>query len=105
MLTHARPKATYSRDTLRTFALDLAKNDARQRPRTYVADDVITDAISGHALCFANAHRIEVTLSTADLTYGLNAYRRARGQRRPVQHIAKAAALPLLRVMGRNSVA
>lgn len=105
MHTHARPKATYSRETMRTFALNLAVNDARQRPRTYVADDVIIDAISGHALCFANAHGVEVTLNTADLTYGLTAYRRARGQRRPVNHIAKAAALPLLRVMGRHSVA
>jgi hypothetical protein len=105
MHTQGRPKATYSRDTLRLFALGLATSDARQRPRTYVADDVILDAISGHALCFANAHRIEVTLSTADLTYGLNAYRRARGQPRPAHYIAKIAALPLLRVMGRNSVA
>lgn len=97
--------ATYTRETMRAFALALAANHARRFPRTYVADDDVLAAISGHALCFANAHRVQVVLDASDLAAGLAVYRRARAQRRPARRITRVAALPLLRIVGRHRVA
>jgi len=89
---------SYTRQHIEQFAKVLAKNDRRFHPRQWVIDDTIIAALRGHALCFANAHRIQVELSHNDIAFGLKTYRRVRGLRRP--HRA-ATALPLIAVQGR----
>ena len=99
------PSIVYTRAHIRHFAIANATYDRKRHPRTWMNDDDIIAAFRGHALAFANAHRIQVTLSHADLAFGLATYRRARGQRRP-KHLVSAP-LPLVSVFGayRESVA
>ena len=92
------PSIVYTRAHMRRFASATAAYDRKQRPRTWASDDEVIAALHGHALCFSNAHRIQVTLSHADLAFGLATYRRARGQRRP-KHLVSAP-LPLVSVFG-----
>jgi len=92
------PGKEYTREHMRQFAIAAAAYDRKHHPRTWKDDDDIVAACHGHALCFANAHRVQVTLNNADLAFGLAAYRRARAQRRPKSLVS--VALPLLRVFG-----
>ena len=92
------PGNQYTQADMRRFAIATAAYDRKQHPRTWASDDDVLAGLHGHALCFANAHRIQVTISSSDLACGLAAYRRARGLRRP-KHLASVA-LPLLSVIG-----
>lgn len=94
------PNIVYTRADLRRFAIANAAYDRKHHPRTWMNDDEIIAALRGHALAFANAHRIVVMLSHADLAFGLATYRRTRAQRRP-KHLA-ATPLPLVSVLGAN---
>jgi hypothetical protein len=92
------PGGCYSRDDMRRFAIATAAFDRKRHARIWIPDETIIDAIRGNALCFANAHRIQVNLTNEDLAFGLASYRRARGQRRP-KYLASAP-LPLVSVLG-----
>jgi hypothetical protein len=69
----------YTRDTLLDFAKRMAHNDKRLKPRTWYPDSLIVEAIQGHAHAYSQAHRVDVTLTHDDLTFGLETYRRERG--------------------------
>ena len=71
---------------------------AEGHARIWIPDETIIDAIRGNALCFANAHRIQVNLTNEDVAFGIASYRRARGQRRPKYLVS--APLPLVSVLG-----
>jgi hypothetical protein len=92
------PGIVYSRAHMRRFAIATAEYDRKHHARTWTPDDSIVAALSGHALCFANAHHIQVNLINEDIEFVLSCYRRARGQRRP-KHLVTAP-LPLVNVLG-----
>ena len=92
------PGPSYSRDDMRRFALASAEFDRKHHARIWMADDTVIDALRGHALCFANVHRIQVNLTGDDLAFGLAAYRSARKQRRP--EWVSSVPLPLVHVLG-----
>jgi hypothetical protein len=77
------PVVSYTRENIERFARSLAHCDREHHPRLWVSNRNVVVALRGHALCFANAHRIQVVLTHAEIAFGLNAYRRARGLRRP----------------------
>jgi hypothetical protein len=92
------PGIFYSRAHMRHFAIATAEYDRKHHARTWIYDETIVAMLRGHALCFANANRIQVTLTNDDVMFGLAAYRRARGQRRP-KHLTSVS-LPLVTVLG-----
>ena len=93
-------EAAYTRAVIERFAKAVAAYDAKHHRKRWIDDETILAALRGHAVCFANAHRIQVVLSHRDLGFGLKVYRRARGlRRRP----GRATALPLVSVHGRRS--
>ena len=74
---------SYGRENIERFANVLAGYDREQHPGLWVSDETVRAALRGHALCFANAHRVQVVLTHAEIAFGLKVYRRACGLRLP----------------------
>ena len=73
----------YTREHIERFAKALARHDREEHADLWISNATVLTALRGHALCFANAHRIHVALTDDEIAFGLKAYRRARGWHRP----------------------
>ena len=74
---------SYTREHIERFAKALARYDREEHADLWISNATVLTALRGHALCFANAHRIHVALTDDEIAFGLKAYRRARGWHRP----------------------
>lgn len=88
---------SYTREHIERFAKALARHDREEHPDLWTSNTSVVAALRGHALCFANAHRIRVVLTDDDIAVGLKAYRRARGWHRPRGTVYVASARILSR--------
>jgi hypothetical protein len=86
---------SYTRENIERFAKALARYDREEHADLWISNATVVAALRGHALCFANAHRIQVVLTDNEIAFGLKAYRRARGWHRPrgTVHFASARRL------------
>jgi hypothetical protein len=77
------PDVSYTREHIERFAKALARYDREEHADLWISNASIVAALRGHALCFANAHRIRIVLTDDEIAFGLSSYRRARGWHRP----------------------
>jgi hypothetical protein len=84
---------SYTREHIERFAKALARHDREEHPDLWVSNTTIIAALRGHALCFANAHRIHVVLTNDDIAGGLKAYRQACGWHRSRGTVYRASAV------------
>jgi len=88
---------SYTRENIEWFAKALARYDREEHADLWISNATVVAALRGHALCFANAHRIHVALTDDEIAFGLKAYRRARGWHRPRERVYVASARRLSR--------
>ena len=88
---------SYTRENIERFAKALARYDREEHADLWISNATVVAALRGHALCFANAHRIQVVLTDNEIALGLKAYRRARGWHRPRRTVHFASARRLSR--------